>query len=326
MNGLTFILLIAVVAMSSPQVARSNELVSHQQSPAAEDHINLGDDPSEVANNEEGAELPENEDLSRTDLGLRNRLIGAASRAREGVSGASESAMSSFSDYYARGRYWTSDTFNSLWTDTELLDSWVDALRHSAADGWTYVADSSTLTMVQGGELFSGSREWLGDYFAAAPEATVEFSRGIYDFAATGSQFAITKSSSGALSFYERTADGAAKLVDWSDRKYQDIVQIDVCEIDVIDTAGGFATGVAITSAAAGVNVMGAGLMMIPTISGWVPAIAIATSPAIPVGVSLAAGAGVVLYASTKGYCWWRGDVSQSNEDYELAPEFIAAD
>lgn len=321
MNGLSFFL-VAVVAISSTQVARSDDLVSHEQSPAVDNLINWGEDSSDVTINEDGVELFENEDPPITTLGWRDRLTDAATQAREGVSGASEAARSSFLDYYSRGQYWSSETFGSLWNDTELLDSWIYGIR----DGWSYVTNTSTLTIRQAGELFSGSREWMSDYFAEAPKATLEFSRGIYDYAATGSQFAIAKSSSGALSFYERTADGAAKVVDWSDQKYRDVVQIDVCEIDVIDTAGGFATGVAVTSAASGVNVMGAGLVMIPTISGWVPAIAIATSPAIPVGVSLAAGAGVVLYASAKGYCWWRGDIDKISEDSELAFEPVDTD
>ncbi len=220
MNSLTYVVIMALVAIISPEVARSDELVSHQKSSASEGLINQGDQPSEKLISEDGTELPENEDLPTQAAGWQDRLFDAASRARDGVSGASESAKSSFSEYYTRGQYWTSDTLSSLWTNAELLDSWVDTFRNSAAEGWSYVANSSALTMPQAGELFSGSREWLADYFATAPEATVELSRGIYDYASTGSQFAIAKSSSGVLSFYERTADGAAKMVDWSDRQY----------------------------------------------------------------------------------------------------------
>lgn len=209
--------------------------------------------------------------------------------------------------YYSFSLLWALEEFQSLRTDPRLMDSWTERMKESAATSWNNVAESSRLGRDTANELFESSKAWLSTLYEKSSEATLAFSNELYTSASTGTQYAVTKTKTGPVAFYEKAADGTAKVVNWSEQKYRDLTRIDVCEMKSVDAAGGFATGVALTSFFSGVDVIGAALLMVPTAFGWVPMIAVATSPAIPAAATVAAGAGVVIYASTKGYCWWRG-------------------
>jgi hypothetical protein len=135
-----------------------------------------------------------------------------------------------------------------------------------------------------------------------------DFSNSMYESLSqnltSGANYLVEVSSDGGLQIFEASSDGLFAVSQWSQERISQMQQIDYCEIDLIDTAGGLAAGVAVTSLFSGVNITGASLIAIPTMSGWLPVLAPLVSPAIPAGISLAAGAGVLIYASTKGYCW----------------------
>lgn len=158
--------------------------------------------------------------------------------------------------------------------------------------------------------------------FSHAYGYSAEASKAIYESlsrnVASGTTYLLEAGSDGAVYMYEASAAGMSGVSEWSQEQFAQLQEIDYCELDLIDTAGGFAAGVAVTSLFSGVNITGASLLAIPTASGWLPLLAPLTTPAIPAGVTLAAGAGVLVYASAKGYCWIIAPIEAEEEDHAL--------
>lgn len=177
--------------------------------------------------------------------------------------------------------------------------------------------------------VYERSLEAVSEHSAALLEETIlAFSR-TYDYsadassaiyeslsqnAAAGTTYLLEIGRDGAIHMYQASAAGMLDASEWSQERFSQLQEIDYCEIDLIDMAGGAAAGVAVTSLFSGVNITGATLLAVPTASGWLPLLAPLTTPAIPAGVTLAAGAGVLIYASAKGYCWVTTPVDTEEE------------
>lgn len=158
--------------------------------------------------------------------------------------------------------------------------------------------------------------------FSRAYNYSADASNAIYESlsrnAAAGTTYLLEVGTDGALQMYQASASGMSGMSEWSQERFLQLQEIDYCELDLIDMAGGAVAGVAVTSFFSGVNITGATLLAVPTASGWLPLLAPLATPAIPAGVTLAAGAGVLIYASTKGYCWVTAPVDVQAEGHGL--------
>lgn len=196
--------------------------------------------------------------------------------------------------------------------ETDDLDRWATWMTDSVNQGWDTVTDGTTLAAEETNLLLGQTNAWLAAKYDVVSEDARERSAALFDnlwgSASETTDFLARTTSEGAIRVYGVGTDGIARAVDWGQETYSQLTEIDYCDARFVDFAGGVVSGVTVASVFSGVNIAGAGIVLIPTVSGWLPVIAIATSPAIPAGVTLAAGTGVAIYATARGYCWWRGD------------------
>lgn len=109
---------------------------------------------------------------------------------------------------------------------------------------------------------------------------------------------------------YFATLDYGRGVVDWSRTRYEQLGELDICDLN-LDLAGGVAIGTTLTSLLAAESLTMVGVISTAVIAGESAAVIatstgllVASAPAIATGVTIAAATGATLYAGKEGYCY----------------------